>query len=106
MVPLPSVRLPDQRAEAVRIGIRLTLVHVLQHWPVDRARAMMDRMPDTGEAVVEFGPGDDAQDPPGRRMPVGAFLAGLAGDRRLVPLAAVLGGVALFGSLVSEWQIT
>ncbi|RSM50379.1 hypothetical protein DMB66_43665 [Actinoplanes sp. ATCC 53533] len=63
-------------------------------------------MPESGEAVVEFGPGDDAQDPPGRRMPVGAFLTGLAGDRRLVPLAAVLGGVALFGSLISEWQIT
>jgi len=67
---------------------------------------MMDRMPETGEAVVEFGPGDDAQDPPGRRMPVGAFLSGAAGDRRLVPLAAALGGVALFGSLISEWQLT
>jgi len=67
----------------------------------------MDRMPETGEAVVEFGPGEDAaQDPPGRRMPVGGFLAGLAGDRRLVPLAAALGGLALFGSLISEWQVT
>ncbi len=66
----------------------------------------MDRMPETGEAVVEFGPDDDAQGAPGRRMPIGGFLAGLAGDRRLVPLAAALGGVALFGSLISEWQVT
>jgi len=67
---------------------------------------MMDLMPETGEAVVEFGADDDAERTPGRRAPVGAFLTGLAGDRRLVPLAAALGGVALFGSLVSEWQLT
>src|SRR5689334_6401047 len=102
MVPLPSVRLPDQRAEAVRIGMRLTLVHLREHWSVDRARAMMDRMPETEEAVVvEFGPDDEVQHAPGRRVPLGVFLAGLAGDRRLVPLAAALGGIALFGSLIS-----
>jgi hypothetical protein len=67
---------------------------------------MMDRMPETEEAVVEFGPGDDAQGPPGRRVPVGVYLARLAGDRRLVPLSAALGGVSLFGSLISEWQLT
>lgn len=67
---------------------------------------MMDRMPETEEAVVEFGPGDDAEERMGRRTPIGGYLAGLAGDRRLVPLAAALGGVALFGSLISEWQVT
>jgi hypothetical protein len=30
----------------------------------------------------------------------------VAGDRRVVPLAAVLGGVAFFASLISEWQVT
>jgi hypothetical protein len=67
---------------------------------------MMDRMPETGEAIVEFGPDDEAESPPGRRVPVGEFLTGLAGDRRVVPLAAALGGVALFASLISEWQLT
>ena len=62
-------------------------------------------MPETGEAVVEFGADDDAG-APRRRAPVGDFLAGLGRDRRLVPLAAALGGVALFGSLISEWQLT
>jgi hypothetical protein len=66
----------------------------------------MDPMPETPEAVVEFGPDDAAVRAARRRFSVGGFAAGLADDRRLVPLAAVLGGVALFGSLVSEWQIT
>jgi hypothetical protein len=69
---------------------------------------MMDLMPETGEAVVAFGPDDDddAERPPRRRAAVGEFLTGLAGDRRVVPIAAALGAVALFGSLVSEWQLT
>ncbi|MET8150043.1 hypothetical protein ACIBSW_36160 [Actinoplanes sp. NPDC049668] len=63
-------------------------------------------MPETpAEAVVQFGPDDDAA-PERTRFRPGAHLAGLAADRRVVPLAAVLGGVALFGSLVSEWQVT
>ncbi|AGZ46771.1 hypothetical protein [Actinoplanes friuliensis] len=63
-------------------------------------------MPETPmEAVVEFGPDDDAAREP-RRFNPGGFLTGLAADRRLVPIAAVLGAVALFGSFVSEWQIT
>jgi hypothetical protein len=77
---------------------------------VDGVRAMMGPMPETGEAVVEFGPNDgpddDAEATPRRRATAGAFLSGLAGDRRIVPLAAALGGVALFGSLISEWQLT
>jgi len=67
---------------------------------------MMDLMPETSEAVIEFGPAEDAVRAPSRRLRVRGFAAGLAGDRRLVPLAAVLGGVALFGSFVSEWQVT
>ncbi|MEV4640290.1 hypothetical protein AB0J80_23380 [Actinoplanes sp. NPDC049548] len=50
-------------------------------------------------AVVEFGP----EPPPSRRA---GFLTGLATDRRIVPLAAALGALALFASLVSEWQVT
>jgi hypothetical protein len=49
----------------------------------------------TPAAVIEFGP----EPSPGRRL-------GLAGDRRVVPLAAGLAAVAAFGSLVSEWQLT
>jgi hypothetical protein len=67
---------------------------------------MMDLMPENGEAIVEFGADDEPAREPGRRAPVGAFLTGLAADRRLVPLAAALGGVALFASLISEWQLT
>ncbi|MFI7545983.1 hypothetical protein [Actinoplanes sp. NPDC049599] len=63
-------------------------------------------MPESGEAVVEFGADNDAERAPGRRAPIGAFLTGLGADRRLVPLAAALGGVALFASLISEWQLT
>ncbi|GID97328.1 hypothetical protein Adi01nite_67400 [Amorphoplanes digitatis] len=66
----------------------------------------MDLMPETpAEAVVQFGPDEDVA-PRRTRIRPGAQLAELAGDRRVVPLAAALGGVALFGSLVSEWQIT
>jgi hypothetical protein len=58
------------------------------------------------ESVVEFGPEAGASRPPRRRWSFSALAVGLAGDRRLVPIAAVLGGVALFASLVSEWQVT
>ncbi|MGA5305326.1 hypothetical protein ACPCHT_35845 [Nucisporomicrobium flavum] len=62
-------------------------------------------MSQSQEAVVEFGPaGDDG--PPRRRTGIGGFLAGTLRDRRLVPVAAALGALALFGSLISEWQIT
>jgi hypothetical protein len=66
-------------------------------------------MPETPEAVIEFGPDQDDDDEtaaPRRRFSVGAFLTGLAGDRRLVPVAAGIGAIALFGSLISEWQVT
>lgn len=64
---------------------------------MDGARAMMGCMSDP--VVVEFGP----EPPPSRRA---SFLTGLAIDRRVVPLAAALGMLALFASLVSEWQVT
>ncbi|GAB1688474.1 hypothetical protein [Krasilnikovia sp. M28-CT-15] len=56
-------------------------------------------------AVVEFGRDDESGAGRPRRH-VTAWAAGLAADRRLVPLAAALGGVALFASLMSEWQVT
>ncbi len=60
------------------------------------------------ESVIEFGPSPDEPDRPAsrRRRSLADFGIGLARDRRVVPLAAVLGGVALFASLVSEWQVT
>jgi hypothetical protein len=55
------------------------------------------------QALVEFGP----ESAPRRHLGgVAGFLRSLADDRRLVPIAAVLGAVAVFASLISEWQIT
>ncbi|GAA2578375.1 hypothetical protein GCM10010435_63330 [Winogradskya consettensis] len=45
-------------------------------------------------SVIEFGPG--------RFGPLGR----LGRDRRIAPLAAGLGAVALFASLIAEWQVT
>lgn len=60
--------------------------------------------PEVRESVVEFG-GPDS--PSKRRRPgVPQLIGGLAADRRTVPVAAAVGAVALFASLVSEWQIT
>jgi hypothetical protein len=47
--------------------------------------------------------GDERAQPPGRSP---RWLSGLVHDRRVVPLTAALGGVALFASLISEWQVT
>jgi hypothetical protein len=57
-------------------------------------------------SVVEFGADGGEARTERRRWSVTGFAKSLGSDRRVVPLAAVLGGVALFGSLVSEWQIT
>jgi hypothetical protein len=97
----------------------LTLAHVPGCWPVEQARAIIDGMsPDQQPASaeprpIEVGPviafGADENEPRrsrGRRFSASAWAAGLADDRRLVPLAAALGGVALFASLISEWQVT
>lgn len=94
-----------------------TLVHRAGRWPVDDAAVMMDRMspdplpagPDPApppEHVVEFGTDPDEPRPPHRRWNATEFATGLAADRRAVPLAAAVGTVALFASLMSEWQIT
>lgn len=59
---------------------------------------MMGRMSqDTPPDVHAAGPGDE----PGGRRP-----AGILHDRRVVPVAAALGAVALVVSLLSEWQLT
>ncbi|HET6533743.1 MAG TPA: hypothetical protein VFH03_24405 [Actinoplanes sp.] len=58
------------------------------------------------EAVVEFGAEPDASRRERRRWGLTEILGGLAADRRAVPLAAAVGGVALFASLISEWQVT
>jgi hypothetical protein len=57
-------------------------------------------------SVVEFGAEPDQARPGRRRWSSAGVVAGLATDRRVVPLAALLGAFALFGSLISEWQIT
>lgn len=60
------------------------------------------------ESVIDFGGSPDAPERPAsrRRPSLAEFGASLARDRRVVPLAAALGGVALFASMVSEWQTT
>ncbi|MEU4419175.1 hypothetical protein AB0F81_00990 [Actinoplanes sp. NPDC024001] len=55
------------------------------------------------QTVVEFG-APDTEEP--RRRPSTDFLRGLATDRRLPVLTAGLGAVAVFASLISEWQVT
>ena len=59
-------------------------------------------------AVLEWG--GEAEGPTKPSAPRGRRPARLAreflGDRRLVPLAAGLGGVGMFASLLSEWQVT
>jgi len=63
--------------------------------------------PPPQEAVVEFGTeSDEPSRPPRRHWHVSGLAVSLVADRRMVPLAAVLAGVALFASLVSEWQTT
>ena len=65
-----------------------------QQQPID-----LDATP--SESVVEFG------GPPARRRRFGALgqARDLTRDRRVVPLAAALAGVAFLASLLSEWQV-
>jgi len=63
-------------------------------------------VPQPAQTVVEFGTDRDRPRRDRRRWSATEFVAGLAADRRAVPLAAVVGAVALFASLISEWQIT
>jgi hypothetical protein len=62
----------------------------------------IDPDPPPPEAVVEFGPAPQ----PRRRWSTAGLGRDLAADRRLVPVAAALSAVALFASLISEWQVT
>jgi hypothetical protein len=63
--------------------------------------------PAPAEAVIEFGGGSEERAPAARgRRSLTELAQGLAADRRSVPLAAVVGAVALFASLLSEWQVT
>ena len=57
-------------------------------------------------SVIEFGPDPATPRRRGPRFNTAAWASALVADRRLVPLAAALGAVALFASLVSEWQVT
>jgi hypothetical protein len=74
-----------------------------------RTRAMMGAMSEdqrtvgTDPEVVEWGD-DDPADRPDRADRTS--FADVAGDPRVATFAAALGGLALFGSLISEWQIT
>ncbi|MFC0532968.1 hypothetical protein [Phytohabitans kaempferiae] len=53
-------------------------------------------------AVVEFG----ADEPVRGRPRISQVLTGVRRDWRLVPMVAGLGAVAIFASMVGEWQVT
>ena len=63
----------------------------------------MERMSGNSESVVEFGPTAPSSRFAGLRR---LGLRELGTDRRLPVLVAGLGAVAVFASLVSEWQVT
>jgi hypothetical protein len=65
----------------------------------------IDFGPTTPETVLESGSARDDRSP-ARRRGLAGFGRALADDHRLVPLAALLGAVAAFASLISEWQVT
>ncbi len=62
--------------------------------------------PTPPQAVVEFGADPGGPRRRRRRWSVTGVATELAADRRAVPLAAVVGAVALFAALMSEWQVT
>ena len=66
----------------------------------------LDLGPTTPETVIELGSEPDDAVPPTPRRSLAGFGRALAADHRVVPLTAVLGAVAAFASLVSEWQVT
>ena len=75
--------------------------------PPDQSPASAEPRPIEAGSVVDFGAGENApRRPRGPRFSVSLWAASLAADRRVVPVAAALGGVALFASSVSEWQVT
>ncbi|GIM88587.1 hypothetical protein [Paractinoplanes toevensis] len=72
-----------------------------EHGPIDT-----DPSPTTvppADEVIEFGA---VKAPRRRRWSATGLGHTLAGDRRVVPVAAALGAVALLVSLISEWQVT
>ncbi|MFI5893191.1 hypothetical protein ACIA5D_24090 [Actinoplanes sp. NPDC051513] len=71
-----------------------------EHRPID-----LDEPPPVppDDEVVEFG--DDAR-PSRRRWSTAGLGRAMVTDRRIVPLTAALGAVALLASLISEWQVT
>jgi len=75
--------------------------------PPDQQPASAEPTPIEVGPVIAFGADDEAPNRPrGPRLSLSSWLASLAADRRLVPLSAALGGVALFASAISEWQVT
>jgi hypothetical protein len=73
----------------------------------DQQPLSADPSPIGAGPVVEFGAGPRAsRRSRGPRFSVSGWAQDLVADRRVVPLAAVLGGFALFASLISEWQVT
>jgi hypothetical protein len=62
---------------------------------------------ESSPAVVEFGPASGPPDTPEVRRPIlSRLLSGARPDYRAVPALAGLGGVAVFVSLISPWQVT
>ena len=81
---------------------------IMGHMPPEHHPIDLDISPETSPApvpgeVVEFG-----GDPPEsrRRRQASGFVRALTTDRRVVPLTALLGAVALLASMISEWQVT
>jgi hypothetical protein len=72
--------------------------------PPDQQPVSAEPTPIEVGSVIEFGPAPQRDRP--SRFSLNRWAESLLGDRRLIPLAAALGGVALFASLVSEWQVT
>ncbi|GGK93752.1 hypothetical protein [Mangrovihabitans endophyticus] len=75
--------------------------------PVPPPRQPAASQRDEGESVIDFGaPPGDAPRSARRRWDASGTLRGLLADRRLVPVTAALAAIALFASLISEWQVT
>jgi len=72
-----------------------------EHRPIDLDTPPASSPPSAPGEVVEFG-----GDAPVSRRRWQPSLRALATDRRVVPLTALLGAVAVLASLISEWQVT
>src|SRR5690348_11115958 len=90
-----------------------TLVHTRAASRSTGPRAIMGHMP-APQQPIELGPAPAPEEvvefgaPPQRRRRWSStgLLRQLTADRRMVPVAAALAAVAVFASLVSEWQLT